>query len=147
MNRLLLALFVASLATDVVMAQGTAPAGANPAALLENTSWKLVAVGNVPAIALPAAREASFMLHSGDHRLSGSGGCNRLLGKYELDADTLKLAPTGTTMMACPEALMQQESDFVSALKMTTSYKVSGDTLELRNGDRVLARFTAQSIR
>jgi heat shock protein HslJ len=38
---------------------------------------------------------------------------------------------------------MQQESDFVSALKMTTSYKISGDTLELRNGERVLARFTA----
>ena len=120
---------------------------AKPAAVLENTYWKLVAVGDTPAIALPAAREASFMLHPGDHRLSGSGGCNRLLGKYELGVDTLKFAPSGTTMMACPEALMQQESDFVSALKMTTSYKVSGDTLELRNGERVLARFMAQTPR
>ena len=147
MNRLLIALVVASLATDAVMAQGTAPAGAKPAAPLENTSWKLVAVGNVPAIALPAAREASFMLHPDGHRLSGSGGCNRLLGKYELGVDTVTFAPAGTTMMACPEELMQQESDFVSALKMTTSYRISGDTLELRNGERVLARFVAQTPR
>ena len=147
MNRLLLALLVASLAAVGVMAQGTAPAGAKPAAPLENTTWKLIAVGSVPAIAMPPAREASFMLHPADHRLSGSGGCNRLLGKYELGADTVKFAPAGTTMMACPEELMQQESDFVSALKMTTSYKISGDTLELRNGERVLARFMAQTTR
>ena len=87
------------------------------------------------------------MLHPADHRLSGSGGCNRLLGTYELSADTVKVAPAGTTMMACPEELMQQESDFVSALKMTTSYKISGDTLELRNGERVLARFMAQTTK
>jgi hypothetical protein len=30
---------------------------------------------------------------------------------------------------------------------MTTNYKVTGDTLELRSGDRVLARFMAQSNR
>ena len=128
----------------IMPADAPAGAGAKPAASLENTFWKLVTIGDTPAIALPAAREASFTLHPGDHRLSGSGGCNRLLGKYELGADTLKLVPAGTTMMACTEELMHQESDFVSALKMTTGYKVAGDMLELRNGDRVLARFMAQ---
>jgi heat shock protein HslJ len=78
MNRLLLALLVASLAAGAAMAQGTAPTGAKPVASLENTSWKLVAVGNAPAIIMPPVREASFMLHPADHRLSGSGGCNRL---------------------------------------------------------------------
>ena len=70
-----------------------------------------------------------------------------MLGKYEMGADTLKLVPAGTTMMACPEEIMQQESDFVSALRMTTTYKVYGDTLELRTGDRVLARFMAQNTK
>jgi len=121
--------------------------GAKPAASLEGTFWKLVALGNTPAIAMPTAREASFTLHSGDHRLSGSGGCNRLLGTYETSAGTLTIIPSGTTMMACAEELMHQENDFVSALKMTTNYKVIGDTLELRSGDRVLARFMAQNNR
>jgi putative lipoprotein len=121
--------------------------GTKPASSLENTFWKLVAIGDTPAVAMPAAREASFTLHSGDHRLSGSGGCNRLLGTYETGADTLTIIPSGTTMMACAEELMHQESEFVSALKMTTNYKVTGDTLELRNADRILARFMAQSNR
>jgi len=41
--------------------------------------------------------------------------------------------------------LMQQESDFVSALRMTSGYRISGDMLELRSGDRVLARLIAQN--
>lgn len=132
---------------EVYMILPGAAETARPAVPLENTYWKLVAVGDTPAIAAPAAREASFMLHPADHRLSGSGGCNRLMGSYEAGSDTLKFAPGGTTMMACPEDLMQQESDFVSALKMTTGYTLTGDTLELRNGERVLARFMAQNSR
>ena len=116
-----------------------------PSAALENTFWKLVSLGNTPAIALPAGREASFRLHPEDRRLSGSGGCNRLVGNYELGAGALKVVPGGTTMMMCPEDLMHQEGDFLSALQMTTSYEIAGDTLELRNGDRVLARFMAQT--
>ena len=131
----------------ILPADATPDSGATPAVSLENTNWKLVAIGEKPAVALPAAREASFTLHSGDQRLSGSGGCNRLLGKYEVGADTLRLVPSGTSMMMCPDELMHQESDFVSALKRTTGYRISGDTLELRNGDRVLARLMAQKNR
>jgi heat shock protein HslJ len=87
------------------------------------------------------------MLHPGDHRLSGSGGCNRLLGKYATSAAALRLVPAGTSMMMCADELMQQESDFVSALKMTTGYMVAGDMLELRSEARVLARFMAQTLR
>jgi heat shock protein HslJ len=46
-------------------------------------------------------------------------------------------------MMACAMDLMQQESDFVAALTMATGYRVWGDSMELLNADRVLARFVA----
>ena len=118
--------------------------GTQPAASLENIFWRLISVGDKPAFAAPATREAGFTLYSEGRRLSGSGGCNRLLGRYELGAGTLKLIPSGTTMMACADDSTLQEADFLSALKMTTSYRISGDTLELRNGDRVVARFMAQ---
>jgi putative lipoprotein len=131
----------------ILPADAESALGAKPAASLEGTFWRLVAIGDTPAIAMPAAREASFTLHSGDHRLSGSGGCNRLLGTFETGADTLRIIPSGTTMMACAEELMNQENDFVAALKMTTNYRLTGDTLELRSGDRVLARFMAQNNR
>jgi putative lipoprotein len=121
--------------------------GAKSGVSLENIFWKLVALGDKPAFAVPAAREAGFTLYSEGQRMSGSGGCNRLLGRYELGAGTLKLIPSGTTMMACADDSTLQEADFLSALKMTTGYRISGDTLELRNGDRVLARFMAQKNR
>ena len=124
---------------------GSPGAPASPAATLENTQWKLVSIGDTPAIFSADARETGFKLHAGDRRLSGSGGCNRLIGGYELNAGALKFAPGGTTMMACPGELMQQESDFVTALTMTSGYRIDGNTLELRNGERVLARFMAQS--
>ena len=130
----------------ILPANAGSDAGAKPATSLENTFWKLVVIGDAPAVALPASREAGFTLHPGG-RLSGSGGCNRLLGKYELGADTLRLFPSGMTMMACVDESMQQEGDFLSALKMTTGYRITGDTLELRGGDRVLARFMAQTAR
>ena len=121
--------------------------GAKPAASLENVFWRLKSVGDKPATSVPAAREAGITLHSEGRRMSGSGGCNRLLGRYELGAGTLKLIPSGTTMMACADDSTLQEAEFLSALKMTTSYRISGDTLELRNGDGVLARFIAQTKR
>lgn len=130
----------------IMPANAAANPGAKPAASLENTFWKLVAIGDTPAVTLPAPRGAGFTLHPGG-RLSGSGGCNRLLGKYETGADTLRLVPSGTTMMACADDSMLQEGDFLSALKMTTGYRITGDTLELRNGDRVLARFMAETNR
>lgn len=124
-------------------AGGAGTAEPRPAASLENTYWKLVAIGDASAIAGPGTREASFTLHAAERRLSGSTGCNRLVGKYDTGNGTLKLVPDGTTMMACPADLMQQEGDFVTALTMTTGYRISGDTLELVNADRVLARFSA----
>ena len=128
-----------------------AGASADPAAkqvtALENVFWRLVSVGEIPALPVPATREAGFTLHSEGQRVSGSGGCNRLLGRYELGSDTLKLIHSGTTMMACADDSTLQEAEFLSALKMTTGYRISGDTLELRSGDRVLARFMAQNNR
>jgi putative lipoprotein len=124
----------------MVLPGGTSDsAGAEPA--LENTYWKLASLGALPALVFPDHQGASLRLHPEDHRISGSGGCNRLLGSYDVAAGKLKLTPGGSTMMMCPEELMRQESDFIAALEMTTNYRLDGDTLELRNGERVLARF------
>jgi putative lipoprotein len=122
---------------------GTDAAGGRPAASIEDTYWKLVAIGDARALSGAGAREASFTLHAADRRLSGSTGCNRLVGTYDLGNGTFKLVPGGTAMMACAMDLMQQESDFVAALTMATGYRVSGDSMELLNADRVLARFVA----
>ncbi len=55
--------------------------------------------------------------------LAGSGGCNRLIGSYTQDAGKLSIKPVGTTMMACPKALMDQERRLLELLPLVTHYK------------------------
>ena len=76
--------------------------------------------------------------------LSGSTGCNRFFGGFELVDGGLLLTPGGMTMMACPEDVMRQEQALLEALKAATGYRITGERLELLEGDgQVLARFVS----
>lgn len=59
-----------------------------------------------------------------DGRLAGNGTCNRILGRYEAQGERLTISPAGTTMMACPEALMTQERRFLDALARVDGYRI-----------------------
>ena len=75
-----------------------------------------------------------------DGRLAGSTGCNRILGRYVQDASDAKklsIQPAGTTMMACPPALMNQEQKLLKLLPKVASYRIdSTGALELRTVDK-----------
>lgn len=68
-----------------------------------------------------------------DGRLSGSAGCNRLLGGYVARADGAFLADDrmAMTMMACPEAAMAQERGVTAALRAARTWRIEGDRLIL----------------
>jgi len=109
---------------------------------LEGTHWKLVELGgNIPA----GEADAYIVLNSDGQKLSGSSGCNRLVGGYKLRRRRLHFTPTAMTRMACPEPLMNQEQVLVEALNAAKIYSIVGDTLELRDGQRVLAKFRSSS--
>ena len=114
---------------------------------LEGTAWKLIELGGAPLAESPQEREAELQLHAEGHRLAATGGCNRLLGSYELRGETLTLAPGAMTMMACPEPVMAQERNFTGALRATKSYRIAGDTLQLMDGGRIVARFRASALK
>jgi heat shock protein HslJ len=64
----------------------------------------------------------------------GFAGCNFLDGPYETDGTTLRLSEVAQTQMLCLDtALMQREEAFVEALRMTASYALTGQSLELRD--------------
>ncbi len=120
------------------------PAAQTGAAGLEGVDWKLVALGGAPALERPDGQQAHFVLNAERKSLSGSTGCNRFAGGFELPHGGLSLTAGGMTMMACPEDVMQQEQAFLEALKATTGYRVADGSLELLEGDRrVLARFVS----
>jgi heat shock protein HslJ len=115
---------------------------ASPA--LENTSWKLTGLGNSSVSAPSPQREAYFLLDPANHRVSGSGGCNRLMGSYELNGDQLKFGPMAGTRMACLEGI-DSEQAFLKSLAQVNRWKITGQSLELFDSDgKVLAQFKAR---
>jgi len=77
-----------------------------------------------------------------DGRVAGSGGCNRYTGSFELDRESISFGPVAGTMMACPEALMNQDQRFHEALGLVTSWRIDESTgllhLENQEGETVI---------
>ncbi|MEP3331253.1 META domain-containing protein [Sedimentitalea sp.] len=51
-----------------------------------------------------------------DGQVSGSGGCNRYTGSYELTAETLSFGPLAATRKACLPAISNQEQKFFESI-------------------------------
>jgi heat shock protein HslJ len=75
-------------------------------------------------------------------RVAGLGGCNRFGGTYVHKGDRLSFSPLAATRMACPGEVMKAEQAFFDMLAKVKGMKLSGEALELLDGDgRALARF------
>lgn len=114
---------------------------------LRNTYWKLTHLGDAPARTAERQREAHLIFAAHERRVSGSGGCNRITGGFDLDGDRLRLSRMAGTMMACLEG-MEQERLFLQSLGAVHRYRISGDQLELLDASgAVVARFVAVALR
>jgi heat shock protein HslJ len=67
-----------------------------------------------------------------DGQVGGNAGCNSYSGTYKLDGTSLTVGPLATTMMACDQAIMDQETQFLTALQTPTTVETSGATVTLR---------------
>ncbi|MDO9221769.1 MAG: META domain-containing protein [Thiobacillus sp.] len=116
---------------------------ARPDAALENTYWKLIGIGAGPVQVQPNEREAYMLLLDG--RVSGSSGCNKVMGSYTQRAPSeLHIGSLDSTRMACLPDVMEQEAALIAVYARATHYRITGDTLDLMDADTVLARFGAR---
>lgn len=97
---------------------------------LKDTYWRLREVGGQPFLPASGQREPHLVLASKEQRMHGFAGCNRMLGGYEQEADSLRFAHVATTMMACVNG-MDTETAFTHALERTARYRIDGDLLTL----------------
>jgi heat shock protein HslJ len=89
------------------------------------------------------------LLFLADGQLAGSGSCNRIIGSYQLDDKQLTIKPAGTTMMMCPEALMNQENKLLKLLPTIKSYQIDKTgalVLTTANGEVIVARHHDVSV-
>lgn len=114
---------------------------------LRNTYWKLVRLGESPVETAERQREAHLIFSAAELRVSGSGGCNRIAGGFELDRGKLRLSRMASTMMACPSG-MEQERRFLDSLEKAERYRIHGNNLELLDAaGAVIADFEAVALR
>lgn len=127
----------------VIMMKPAPPAsGKSPARKLQDSRWVLAELDGNPA--LPGQGHAvHFELHPKE-RLTGSTGCNNFVGSYIASQGALQFMPSATTMKMCEPQVAAQEQAFLGALKATTNYKIDGSTLQLLNGEKLLAKFQAE---
>jgi heat shock protein HslJ len=113
---------------------------------LEHTYWKLTRLGDQPVQVAAEQREPHMILNSESRRIGGSGGCNRLIGGYELEGDRLAFVQLAMTRMACPQG-METEDAFLVALEKVKTWRILGQYLELYDtAGNLLARFEAKPM-
>jgi len=100
--------------------KGTATTGYDPAESLENTYRKLTYLGDAPIDADSVQKQPGLVLNPESHRLSGSGGCNRVMGGHELNGDQIIFSQVAGTMMTCLKG-METERSFLEALQRTNA--------------------------
>lgn len=107
---------------------------------LTDVTWVATGVNNgsggVSSISEGTRLTAQF---SNDNIISGSAGCNSYNGAYETNGDEINIGPLGSTLMACAEDVMTQETQYLAALQSAATYQIAGNTLELRTEDGALA--------
>jgi heat shock protein HslJ len=94
-----------------------------------NGNWIIEYIGDRPVM---DSSPASITFDT-DRQLSGNASCNRFSGRYAGTASALSVGPLATTRMMCPEALMEQEQRFLSALTEIASARIDNGLLYLDN--------------
>lgn len=113
---------------------------------LVGTYWKLMTLDGQPVAVADNQREAHLILGE-DGRVSGSTGCNRLMGSYRLEGDTLTFSRLASTRMACPGDMARLEQAWLAALSETAHYSIADQSLELQNAeDRALVELKANAL-
>lgn len=106
---------------------------------LASTSWLLSELDGAAPVA--GGRPATLEFND-EGRVAGSTGCNRFMGGYSVDGATVTLGQLASTMMACPDELMQQEQTFLKVMGDATSYTIVDDALTITTADGRTVVFT-----
>jgi heat shock protein HslJ len=107
--------------------------GAAPANPLEG-EWNVTGYNNgKQATTSPIAGTTLTATFTPDGKVAGNAGCNTYNGEYKLDGTSLTVGPLATTMMACDQAVMDQETQFLAAFQTPTTVETSGATVTLRD--------------
>lgn len=107
---------------------------------LEGIMWTAVSINGKPVEAFPNQEPPHlvfFETSASEVRVSGSDGCNRLIGTCKFNGEKLTFSPMGSTMMACPFGFEQSQA-FKETLARVNSWRIVDNTMELMENGTVI---------
>lgn len=105
--------------------------------------WVLTELKGVPVQQSGTRRDAFIEFAPAEKRFSGNGGCNRINGNYSLEKKThLRFGDVVSTKMSCEDIAF--ENTFLSTLNAVDRFEQRGNSLLLRDGNRVLLIFQSK---
>jgi len=134
--------FLPAGAAAVVLLTACAPNPPGPAPLpaveppgeLAGTAWRLENLKGAPLV---AGSEVTLEFTE-PGKVAGGASCNRYFGSVEVRGEEITFGALGSTMMACDEALMNQERRYLRALEGAVRYIVQDGVLQISGTDRML---------
>ncbi len=105
---------------------------------LAGTSWVVIGHNNgrggVVSSIIGTEMTASF---GADGTVTGSAGCNRYSAGYQVDGNGISIGlPTATRRFCAePEGIMEQEQEYLTALNTAGTYRITGDSMEMRTAE------------
>jgi heat shock protein HslJ len=112
---------------------------------LEGKAWQMNSFYDGKSAIVSALEGSPVTAQFGDGMVSGSAGCNQYSATYTQKSEKLTIGPVAATEMWCeqPSGVMEQESQYLSALTQTASYRMEGNRLTLLNTEgNIMAEFT-----
>jgi len=114
---------------------------------LAGTSWRAVSYNNGKrAVVSVISGTRLTAVFDKDGNMSGSAGCNTYSGAVSAKPPSIRIGPLSATRKACssPSGVMEQESEYLTAVQSAARYSVQGGKLELRTEDgAIAAEFTS----
>jgi len=109
---------------------------------LTGTSWSVLSYNNGKQAVVSVLAGTKLTADFGkDGNLVGFAGCNDYNAPFKATSPKISLGQLASTRKYCasPAGLMDQESEFLTALATVATYKISGPTLELRTAKGAIA--------
>ena len=98
---------------------------------IENVRWALVSLDGQPLPPQDPARTPYFVLQADGSRVTGSGGCNDLVGTYTLNGQALQMLRGPRRELQVCSSDMERERAFMFALATTEQWAMQGTRLRL----------------
>ena len=112
-------------------------------ASLEGRQWRMQSYRGADGQMLETLADVKTTAEFKDGQVSGNTACNSYSGSYEVDGKNITFGMMASTMMACPQPVMDQEAGYLASLEQVATFEVTEDSLKMFDtGGEVVLTFT-----